>query len=888
MKRQKLLIVFILLFSFILFSAEFIWDGEAYADQTPPDGPDDHGIGPDGRPIKHNDCDEDDDDDDDPVSVTGGKIFIPEVDLEHSGNGKKTGITYLNFKRSFSSQSNLSGSMGRGWVTNAEMRLEETEIGATIISGSGRVVNFIKDGDVYIRPECGTSGLAKDGSIFTWHLRYGSKYVFEFSGLPAEPGTYHIKYIEDRYGSRIEFEYELFQDDLLGGQVKKPVRIIEPATGRYIQINWQEYFNGQENIYLIESVEDSSGRKVSYEYDLEFNFYKGYQASLRKVTDPEGNSQYYDFIFEETPESLVLKSFNVTDKRGNTTVYNFNKPFESAAHFPDWNWNLRVESVVDPEGGIMRFSTDETLGMTTYIDKMGNTTVYEYSRMLLDRTVYADGKSKQYFYDAFRTVIKTIDENDNEWNYVYDDLNRLRKEIDPLGNLTEWVISAEKQYYSKWSAKIDKNGNTWTRDIENGTVMSETDPLGNKVSYTYDQFGNMLSKTDAREAGSFFSYDEFGNMASKTDAEGNTWEYSYDTVGNLISERDPLGDIISYQYNKLGMMLSKTFSGGDTEEFNYDANGNMISYKDPNNNITTYEYDAMNRRTAVHLPEDIDISYDYDAMGNLIAEYKPNGTWKYEYDTRNRRVKTIGPLGNETIFAYSGTPECGGCGTAENISSVTDALGNITRYEYDPVGRKILETDANNKSTEYEYDANGNMIREIDKLNHETVYTYDAANRLIAVSNHLAEKIEISYDENGNKTQVKDPEGNATFYQYDKNNRLINITDALGTQAVFTYDALGNRVSINDGNSNITRFEYDAKNRLIKTLDSMGVIELYEYDNNANMIKKTNSRAQETNFNYDGLNRLTRKTLPGNEIIAYTYDEKGNLQQISDLIGLRT
>ncbi len=894
MGKRKLFIAYILLFCFVSFLVGLISPYPACASQTDPNGPDDNGICPtgdemlDAPPDADNDKEEDNSDIADPVSITGGKIFIPEVDLELNGNGKKTGIAYLNFKRCFSSQSYRSGGLGRGWVTNVEMSIEETDAGATIVSESGELINFIKYGDIYIRPECGNTSLSKDGNIFTWQLQFGSKYVFEASGLSAEPGIYHIKYIEDRYGNRIDFEYREFHDNLLGGLVEKPVKMIEPATGRYIQINWQEYYNGQENIYLIESIQDSADRVVSYEYDLEFNLYKGYQASLNKVIDAEGNSQYYDFIFEETADSLVLKSFNVTDKRGNTTVYNFNKPFESAIHFPDWNWNLRVESVIDPEGGIMQFSTDETLGMTTYIDKAGNLTVYEYSRMLLDKAIYADGRSKQFFYDARRNRIKIIDENNNEWNYVYDDLNRLQKVIDPLGNSTEWIVSTEGDNYTKWSTKIDKNGNTWSREIQGGSVMSETCPLGNKVSYAYDQFGNMVSRTDARGNSSFFSYDDSGNMISKTDEQGNTWQYSYDTVGNLLSEIDPMGNTTSYQYNKLGLMLSKTFPSGDTEEFTYDANGNMIAYKDANNNITTYDYDAMNRRTAVRLPEGIDITYEYNAMGRLIAEHKPNGTWNYEYDMRNRRVKTIDPLGNETIFAYNGTPGCGGCGSGDNISSVTDALGNITRYDYDPLGRKILETGANNKSIEYEYDAVGNMIKEIDKLNHETNYTYDNANRLVAVSNHLAEKIEIFYDANGNKIQVKDPKGNSTFYQYDKNNRLINITDAIGGQTIFSYDALGNRVAINDAKGNVTQFEYNAESRLIKTVDSIGVYELYEYDSNGNMIKKINSRAQEIDFIYDGLNRLRRKTLPGNQVISYEYDEKGNLSQISDFMGIRT
>ncbi len=893
MKKQKIKTARAMLFC-VLLAVNLLVIGPVNADQTPPDGPDEGGIGVNGEEIGKSDCDKYKDEDDDffvdPVSVTGGKIFIPEVDLELKGNGKKTGVTYLSFKRSFSSQTNLSGGLGRGWVTNVEMRLEETDAGATIISEFGQKINFLLNFDgMYIRPECGYSSLKKDGNTFTWLLKYGSKYVFEYSGLPAEAGIYHVKYIEDRYGNRIDFEYADFYDPLFGGTVKKPVKVIEAATGRYIQINWEEYFNGRENIYLIESIQDGAGRVVKYEYDLDFNLYKGYQASLNKVTDPQGNSQYYDFIFEETSDSLLLKSFNITDKRGNTTVYNFNKPFESATHYPDWNWNLRVESVVDPEGGVMSFSTDEVLGLTTYTDKEGNITLYKYSNMLLDAVLHADGKKKQFFYDLRRNRIKVIDENNNEWNYVYDELNRLQKEIDPLGNSTQWIVlNGDTESFNKWSTKIDKNGNKWTREILNGTVMSEADPLGNKVSYTYDQWGNMTSMTDGRGSTSVYVYDENGNMTSKTDAQGNTWGYSYDTVGNLVSETDPLGNTISYQYNKLGMLLLKTFPSGDTEEFTYDANGNMTSYKDANGNITAYEYDKMNRQTAVHMPEGMDITFEYNAMGRLIAEHKPSGTWRYEYDNRNRRVKSIDPMGNETIFSYLGSAGCESCGSEGNISSVTDALGNITRYDYDPLGRKILETDANNKSIEYDYDPNGNLIRQTDKLDHAAAYAYDSANRLVSVTNHLSDKIEISYDANGNKTRVKDPKGNLTLYQYDKNNRLINITDALGNQTVFAYDLLGNRISITDAKGNVTQFEYDAKNRLIKTVDSMGSYELYEYDNNGNMIKKTNFRAQEIDFAYDGLNRLRRKTLPDNQTISYEYDEKGNLSAVTDLIGLRT
>jgi hypothetical protein len=331
-------------------------------------------------------------------------------------------IWYLNVF--FLPQSAFSGALGRGWSTTADIQVQETDVGVTIRTALGRKLNFVKDSDgAYRNPECGYSTLTKiDSDTFEWTLRRGAEYVFKRSGLATEPELFRVQTIDDRYGNRIKFEYLEFNDQSLGGLVSKPVRIVEPATNRFIRINWREYYNGQENVYLVESIEDSAGRKVSYEYDLAFNVFKGYDASLTRVTDPEGNIQRYEHVFEDTPDTTILRGFEVTDKKGNTTTYNFNEPYTSAMDYPDWNWNLRVESVVDPCGGTMSFVTDELLGVTVYTDKEGNAAVYDYSRMLLDSAVYADGRNKRYVYDYFRNLVKFTDTAGNEWNYEYDGL----------------------------------------------------------------------------------------------------------------------------------------------------------------------------------------------------------------------------------------------------------------------------------------------------------------------------------------------------------------------------------------------------------------------------------------------------------------------------------
>ena len=77
MRRRKLFITFILLFSFVFLAGILILLQPVYASQTPPDGPDDNGICPTGDemldppPDADNDKEEDNSDIKDPVSVTG-------------------------------------------------------------------------------------------------------------------------------------------------------------------------------------------------------------------------------------------------------------------------------------------------------------------------------------------------------------------------------------------------------------------------------------------------------------------------------------------------------------------------------------------------------------------------------------------------------------------------------------------------------------------------------------------------------------------------------------------------------------------------------------------------------------------------------------------------
>ena len=66
-----------------------------------------------------------------------------------------------------------------------------------------------------------------------------------------------------------------------------------------------------------------------------------------------------------------------------------------------------------------------------------------------------------------------------------------------------------------------------------------------------------------------------------------------------------------------------------------------------------------------------------------------------------------------------------------NLTSISDARGNITTYTYDNMDRLVGRTDPLSASESYSYDLAGNETSFVDKRGKKTVFQYDGLNRLV-------------------------------------------------------------------------------------------------------------------------------------------------------------
>jgi YD repeat-containing protein len=175
----------------------------------------------------------------------------------------------------------------------------------------------------------------------------------------------------------------------------------------------------------------------------------------------------------------------------------------------------------------------------------------------------------------------------------------------------------------------------------------------------------------------------------------------------------------------------------------------------------------------------------------------PNRVWTYTYNQHGQVLTAKGPrtdVNDTTTYEYY--PDTTAEHTVGDLKKVTNAKGQATQYTlYNKAGQVLRSVDANSVTTDYAYDArqrlksvsvggqttshdylpSGQLKRVTQPDASYVEYTYDDAQRQVAVSDNLGNRIDYTLDNAGRRTgeTVKDPSGTLS-------RQVSRIMDALG------------------------------------------------------------------------------------------------------------
>jgi len=651
------------------------------------------------------------------------------------------------------------------------------------------------------------------------------------------------------------------------------------------------------------------------------------------VADSEWGTFDPDLFRLTTAEGMVLVISkndgleSITDHNGNQLTFGPN----GIAHSSGLTIGIqrdaqgRIEKITDPMDYEVKYEYDANGDLVGFTDQEDNLT--------------------QFGYDSEHNLNSIIDARGIEVLQVeYDDQGRMIGTVDGLGNFSEFQHDMEnaKEYVT------DRNGNTTIFEYDSdGNIIAETDPLGDVISYTYDERGNQLSKTDAVGNIWEWTYDGKSNKLSETDPLGNTSRWTYDIRGNVLTHEDSDGYTISYSYDAAGNLSYYEDAVGNNYSIDHSNSGQPTNVEDPRGNLSISVYGSAGLPISKELKDANGElikrnEYTYDLNGNKLSETEYRTidgvltpiTEEYQYDSLNRLIATINPLGGVSRIEYS---------PSGKVIKKINVLGNATRYEYDTLNNLVKIRYPDGSAESIAYDAEGNITSKIDRLGREFKFFYNKRNQLIetispngssrhtiygeccsqvdAVIDAKGNRTEYEYDAAGRITRIVYPEvfdansGEAvrpeTNFEYDAGSKLAAIVDQLGQMEEYQYNQTGrlvrtlhadgtstqqnydyfNVISATDEAGREKQFSYDAQGHVISVtlpIPSTGGVKpetKYTYDQTGNLLTKEDALGRITTYTYDELSRMVKRELPGGQSETYTYDAIGNIISYTDFTG---
>jgi RHS repeat-associated protein len=488
-------------------------------------------------------------------------------------------------------------------------------------------------------------------------------------------------------------------------------------------------------------------------------------------------------------------------------------------------------------------------------------------------------------------------------------------------------------------------------DFRFGTITRDTDDNGNSITSSYDDFARLSTVVGPFEAGTGLTTIQFEYHPEQSVPYARTAH-----VDVFRSTADPIETVLFTDGLKRVLQTKKdatVFQGKTASPADVMTVSGCVAFDQVGRAFETHFPTTEPKSTAVNLV--FDRSCDLKAPPTTIA-----------FDVLGRPLVATLSDGTATHMAY--TLGADRHGQNRFATTVVDALGTRS-VTYRDLKDRILAVQQFNAArgeviwTEYGYDAVDQLLTVLDDHGNLTRSTYDLAGRMRLLDSPDAGQVETVYDAASNVTRkitsnlrassqaitydydftrltaIHYPSfpGNDVTYQYGSPaqlgqpgnlvGRIVNVTDASGSE-VRAYDKLGELIeetktiaSATQGNCDncpevwTTHYVYDTWGRLQQMTYPDGEVLTYAYDSGGLVRSATGVKlgsttpyvqrleydefgqraflsvgnGAETTYAYNPLNRrLARLTAGDFQDLHYSYDLVGNITALSNQVPIPT
>ncbi len=345
-----------------------------------------------------------------------------------------------------------------------------------------------------------------------------------------------------------------------------------------------------------QEIVDTNGLVTELQYDI--------NGRLASTTLRSNNPLYWDRTtqFEYNLQGLLSE---IISDDGTRLIYFYDlgnrlQAIENEA-------GERIEFTLDGAGNITQQSI---LDASRSVVFQQNRAFDELSR--LKKITQHHGQETEFNYDVAGNNESAVDGKGQATSNVFDGLNQVIANIDPLLNSTE----------------IERNSE--------GQITSIEDARRVKTEYTFNGLGQLTQLSSPDTGVQTFSYDSAGNRVQKTDSRGVLVQYNYDALNRVTEILYPASPEENVQYfydvtsqNNAGIgKLSSVSDESGSVSYTYDSMGQLatrVTVIDSQSYSNNYTYDNLGRLRSIAYPSGREVIYVYDARSRLAEMYTQPG-----------------------------------------------------------------------------------------------------------------------------------------------------------------------------------------------------------------------------------------------------------------------
>ncbi|MBI5409064.1 MAG: RHS repeat protein, partial [Nitrospirae bacterium] len=381
-------------------------------------------------------------------------------------------------------------------------------------------------------------------------------------------------------------------------------------------------------------------------------------------------------------------------------------------------------------------------------------------------------------YDGSESTMRDFGQT---WTHGYDtrvtkfanSAGNTYKVINPDGSNVYYIDNGGDGIYDVEFPKGEKSrliknpDNTFTREYFDGSKEE------------FNSYGRLTAVLDRNGSATALTRGANNNLTKITDPVGREINFTYNTSNKITSitipDGSPAGRIYSYAYLSSGYLGKVTYPDGSERNYEYKnitgVGSKLSGIKDERGNyIEKHDYDSQGRATTSSSDgtnEKLTINYISDTQSTVTDSFGRVTTYTID--------KTSGQS-HPTNISGTGCKSCGQGDTTKtydnnlNVTSITDANGNVTIMTYDARGNMLTRTEASGtpqqRTTTYTYNEFGQVLTGTDNDGNITSHTYDTSGNMLTKTEAYGTINErttaYTYNAYGQIPTTTDPTGNIT------------------------------------------------------------------------------------------------------------------------------